>query len=114
MASSESVESAVSVKLRLPSGERVKQKQLFNISLGGLFIEMEEPLAFGSEVQLELEMPQQPHTIRCGGFVVWTTKTSPAKAPGHSGMAVRLTNIGISEMRRIAEQVAVQLPSGTP
>jgi Tfp pilus assembly protein PilZ len=83
---------------------------VWNTSLGGLFLEMKEPVAFGADVELELSLPEDPRTIRCGGFVIWSTKSSPEKAPHKSGVAVRLTNIGIAEMRHLARCVGRTLP----
>jgi hypothetical protein len=73
---------------------------------------MEEPLAFGAEMQLEFSLPREPRTIRCEGFVVWSTKSSPDRLPGRTGMAVRLTSIGIAEMRHIAACVGRALQEG--
>lgn len=78
--------------------------------MGGVFIEMESPLPFGSELSLEFSLPVAPRVIRCQGFVVWSTKSSPERSPdGMEGIGVRLMGIGITEMRVLNEYVAETL-----
>ena len=91
-----------SVTLRKPNGERTKMATVLNISLGGLFIEMDDPVAFGSELTIEFELPESPRALRCQGFVVWNTKAHPENAPGRQGIGVRLSDISIAEMRHVA------------
>lgn len=104
------VQANLSVKVRLPEGATTRSELIRNISLGGVFIQMEEPLAFGTEVALEFSLPGAPGTIRCKGFVVWSTRTSPERAvEGMSGVGVRLMDIGITEMRALADYVEAEL-----
>lgn len=42
-----------------------------NISLGGVFIQTEVPLPFGSKVVLKLKLPAQRDGIEVGGQVRW-------------------------------------------
>lgn len=96
--------------MRLPDGAIEATQRITNISLGGVFIEMDNPVAFGSEVSLEFSLPVAPRTIRCKGFVVWSTKTSPERAKaGQKGIGVRLTDIDITEMRTLAEYIESEL-----
>jgi len=97
------------VKLRLPNGSRRTEKEVWNVSLGGVFVEMRDPPSFGSELDLEFVMARESDSIPCGGFVVWSTTTSPDKAPGKTGAAVRLVNIGIQEMRLLAQAIGRNL-----
>ena len=92
----------ISVKLRLNDGNAMVSTQIRNISLGGVFIEMENPIGFGDEVGLEFSLPGAPRTIRCKGFVVWSTKTQPDRGNGRQGIGLRLMDIGISDMRVLA------------
>lgn len=75
-----------------------------NISLGGVFIEMDEPLPFGAEVNLEFRLPVAPRIIKCKGFVVWTTKTHPERSDT-PGAGIRLMGLGISDMRSLADYI---------
>ena len=97
------------VKLKRPNGRRLDAASVWNISLGGIFIEMPEPLSFGEDLQLEFELSGQSLPLICKGFVVWSTKDSPEKGGGKNGMAVRLTEVGIAEMRTIASRVGQEL-----
>jgi uncharacterized protein (TIGR02266 family) len=100
---------SLNVKLRLPDGHTTSTELISNISLGGVFIEMQEPLAFGVEVVLEFSLPSPSRTIRCKGFVVWSTRSHPDRAPGKQGVGIRLTDIGIADMRVLNEFIASQL-----
>ncbi len=97
------------VKVKLPDGRTSATVQIRNISLGGVFIEMDDPLPFGAEIALEFSLPVAPRTIRCKGFVVWSTKTHPDRLPGSSGIGVRLMDIGITDMRVLNDFIATQL-----
>ena len=99
----------LSVQLRSANGHRHETSSVWNISLGGLFLELPEPLPFGEDVELELAMANQPRPLVCKGFVVWSTKDSPEKGRGKVGAAIRLTEVGIAEMRSIAAQVGQDL-----
>lgn len=100
---------SLAVKVKLPDGRAANTEQLKNISLGGVFIEMAEPLPFGAELGLEFTLPVAPRTIRCKGFVVWSSKTHPNKFPGKQGVGVRLMDIGITDMRVLNEFIDTAL-----
>jgi Tfp pilus assembly protein PilZ len=99
----------VALKLRTPDGRRLEPGGIWNISLGGVFVEMREPLPFGEEVGVEFDLEGRTKPVQCSGFVVWSTRDTPAKAEGRSGMALRLTNLGIADMRAIAACVGREL-----
>src|SRR5688500_3884048 len=98
----------LSVKVRLPDGGVSTSETIRNVSLGGVFIQMANPLPFGAEVALEFSLTSPSRTIRCKGFVVWSTKTNPEKS-AQPGIGVRLMDIGITDMRVLNEFVARQL-----
>ncbi len=99
----------VRVRLRRGDGQRAETRSVWNISLGGLFLELSEPLGFGEDLQLELELAGRSVPLVCRGFVVWSTRDSPDKGCGRIGAAVRLTDIGIAEMRAISTGVGQEL-----
>jgi len=101
----------VAVVIRQGAGKKNASDSVWNTSLGGVFVEMQTPLPFGAEMQLEFSLPKAPKTIRCEGFVVWSTKDSPEKARLKTGIGVRLVNIGIAEMRHLAASVGRSLES---
>ena len=106
------VNAGITVKVRSPDGRRATTEQIKNISLGGVFIEMENPLAFGTDVELEFALPADARIITCKGFVVWSTKTSPERGGGSQGIGVRLMDIGVREMRVLNEFIEEQLKGG--
>lgn len=98
------VPTSVTVTIRVPGGGDFTANRLTNISLGGVFIDMDEPLAFGTEVSLEFVLPVKAKTIQCRGLVVWTSKHSEA-SEGKRGIGVRLMEIGIADMRVLADYI---------
>lgn len=95
---------SVTVTIRLPEGGTHTAHRLTNISLGGVFIDMEGPLAFGTEVSLEFVLPVAARTIQCRGLVVWTSKHAAA-SEGKRGIGVRLMGINIADMRVLADYI---------
>lgn len=103
------VDANIRVKVSWGGGRSATTERIRNISLGGVFIEMEEPVSFGTELTLEFDLPVAPRHIRCKGFVVWSTKTAPERGQGMQGIGVRLMDIGIGDMRLLAQYVEKEL-----
>ncbi len=101
------VQTRIEVRIRLPDGRTQSVAQILNLSLGGVFLEMDEPLGFGSEVDLDFSVPGS--NIRCKGLVVWNTRTAPDRATGRSGMGIRLMNIGVADMRKLEGFISARL-----
>jgi hypothetical protein len=98
---------SLAVEVKIKRGSKTStSSELWNTSLGGVFIGMKDPLAFGSDVQLEFSLPSDPRTIRCEGFVI---STAHGDSQGKNGINVRLTSIGIAEMRHLARCVGRDL-----
>lgn len=93
--------------LELPDGRITVAERLSNISLQGLFVEMTEPLPLGCEVGLEFKLPVAARIVRCRGLVVRTVTTPGGEEP--PGIGLRLMDIGIADMRVIAEYIEQQL-----
>lgn len=100
------VASDISVTVKVAGRGKVATGRIRNISLGGVFIEM-EPLAFGSELELSFNLPSGP-TLRCDGYVMWSTKDKPP-TDGMHGTGVRLSNISVADMRLLAEYIEGEL-----
>lgn len=75
------------------------------MSLGGVFVEMREPLAFGTDLAMEFRLPNARKTVRCKGYVVWTSRLES----GPDGIGVRLLEIGITDMRLLAEHLGTEV-----
>ncbi len=99
---------AITVKIRLPDGRGAESQTIRNISLGGVFVEMADPLPFGVELAMEFHLPGAPRVLKCRGFVVWSTKTNPERSLS-PGVGIRLMDIGITDMRLLNEFIATEL-----
>jgi uncharacterized protein (TIGR02266 family) len=99
----------LSVELRTSDGRTSTTDRILNISLGGVFLEMPEPLDFGSEVDLRFVLPVAPREVSCRALVVWNSNTHPERCPGLSGIGLRLMEIGNSEMRVLNQFIDGQL-----
>lgn len=98
------VEADVRVTLTLPNGSTRRVDRLRNISLGGVFVEMDEPLDFGLEVGLEFLLPQGRMPVRCKGLVV--RRQLKGEKPG---VGLRLLEIDPGDMRRVADFLEANL-----
>lgn len=78
-----------------------------NLSAGGAFIHMDEPLPVGTEVRLELKLEPIHRTAHADGVVVWTRPRMPdPKFP--PGVGVRFTEL-TDESRELIESVVEKL-----
>jgi len=97
------------VRLRQSDGTRVASERIHNVSLGGIFVEMAQPLPFGSEVDVQLTLPQTSWPLRCTGFVVRASMSSGHNDAERPGVGMRLMGVGLREMRLLAEFVEARL-----
>jgi len=106
------VEADISVSVKAVGKPAMVSGVIKNISLGGVFVQLDEPLSFGTDVDLEFSLSAAAKTIRCKGVVLWSTRQTPEKSPsGLPGMGIRLRDISVRDMRELAEYVSVQLES---
>jgi uncharacterized protein (TIGR02266 family) len=61
-----------------------------NISLGGLFIDSNLPLAVGTTVQLRFQLPTQPEPVEVAGDVRWVVKKGGGDL---SGIGIRFQGL---------------------
>ncbi len=97
------VDANLDVQVRTSKGTSVPAGRIRNVSLGGVFIEMDDLPGFGTEFNLTFSLPVEPRNITCTGYVVWTTKDRADAMDGMQGVGVRLADIGVSEMRALKE-----------
>ncbi|MEK7704021.1 MAG: PilZ domain-containing protein [Myxococcota bacterium] len=102
------IDSDIHVTVRLADGCPTNAGRIRNLSLGGVFIEM-EPLAFGATMQLVFTLPDGARPLTCTGYVVWSTKVEPKRAAGMDGNGIRLTDISVSDMRLLSDYVSKHL-----
>ena len=53
-----------------------------NLSLGGLYVEMDATFAIGATVQLRFQLPTQPEPVEVAGDVRWVVKKGPGDTNG--------------------------------
>ncbi len=100
----------VPVRLRVNIFCRNRELQssqaITNISLGGVYVELSEPIPFGSEIDMIFELPDG--IFECAGTVV---RVESGERPG---IGVRLTRVEISDLRRMRAYIDQRLPSVAP
>lgn len=95
------------INLRTKDGKHLQALAVENISLGGVFVHLDPPLAFGAEIAIDFAIKNPAHQIRCGGCVVWARKGGSADGP--AGIGVRLTDISIADMRALEAYIAGEI-----
>jgi uncharacterized protein (TIGR02266 family) len=67
-----------------------------DVSVGGMFIETKDPVAFGSEVVVHLKLPRGKEELTLPGVVRWVRD---------GGMGIQFGNLGAKETHEITEVV---------
>ncbi len=105
------IEADIAVSIRADGGGMMSTGRIRNVSLGGVFVEM-APLPFGTELDMTFSLPAGPQrSLRCQGYVAWTTKESPERSPGMDGVGIRLSGLSVADMRALSEYIKEQLGS---
>ena len=83
-----------------------------NISVGGMFIQTERPLAVGTRFRLRLALPGDLRPIDATGEVRWIV----SQEEGHRipGMGIRFEEISDSSRRRVEKLLSDWEPDGEP
>jgi uncharacterized protein (TIGR02266 family) len=55
---------------------------ILNLSSGGIFIRTEQPLPVDAELEMRIQLPDDPEVMQLGGRVVWTKPQSNAYPAG--------------------------------
>lgn len=71
-----------------------------DISLGGMRVYTDEPIAVGSRLDLDVYMPDDS-TVRCWAIVVWTAELADGE-PARYDVGLRFTDLEPSNMQRLA------------
>ncbi len=96
------------VRARVSTQGEVREGICQNLSTGGLFILMQEPLPRGTEIYLELRLEPINKTILAEGVVVWVRPSMPdPNFP--SGIGLRFTAIS-DEALQLVRSVVDGLP----
>jgi uncharacterized protein (TIGR02266 family) len=95
----------VSKKLRVAyeTPEEFVDSYIFNLSVGGLFIETEEPLNEGELLDVKLYLPDKGEALDVLAEVMWASKkerTTPERSYP-PGMGVKFLNLSTGGIKRI-------------
>jgi DNA-binding response OmpR family regulator/Tfp pilus assembly protein PilZ len=84
------------VRLQVREGDRAVTSQTLDISHGGIYFEMPEPLDVGAVVDLTFELPNSDDTVHAVGRVAWASE---------SGVGVKFSRIDKNDLQYIVEYV---------
>jgi len=82
----------VSFELRLRHGDREAQARCLNISQGGMFIEVEEPIQIGEVITATFLLPDHPKPIAAEARVCWSERT-PKRGVGVKFIGLRAIEV---------------------
>jgi c-di-GMP-binding flagellar brake protein YcgR len=82
--------------------------RIANISATGALIETSEPLPIDAELDLHLQLPDDPEIISIDARVVWTKAMSCAAL---AGMGIQFKNILPKHQEKLADFIAYNLQS---
>lgn len=105
---------AIPVNLRMAKGQVLATGQVRNLSLGGAFVQMKDPLPVGCEVEVEFLLPVKPRTIRCPGVVVWSSDEVGEMEAEDTGIGVELRRLGPTELKFLTNLLEPQLDDPSP
>jgi len=76
---------------------------MFNLSLGGLFIETRDPLCIGERVQILLFLPDKEKDLEVTGEVIWVREEEELTSQGRlpAGMGLQFLNLSKEGKERI-------------
>lgn len=81
--------------MELQAGDSRQQAVTRNISLGGIFVEVEKPYPLQTRLEIRFRIPTQPEPIEVGGEVRWI---EPAGDGQLSGMGIRFQGLRAREV----------------
>jgi uncharacterized protein (TIGR02266 family) len=61
-----------------------------NLSLGGMFVDIDEPLPEQTTIQVRFKVPTQPEMVDVAGEIRWVERGAPGKP---SGMGIRFQGL---------------------
>lgn len=96
------------LEVRFDTGGGLRSACLANISEGGMFVALEEPLAVGTPLRLTLCAPQG--SIALPGQVAWTRRAGGPDGP--AGMGVRFVALSDEQRDLVAAVVEGVTPEG--
>jgi uncharacterized protein (TIGR02266 family) len=91
------------LKVAYATPKEFVDRYIFNLSVGGLFIETKEPLSQGELLNLKIFLPDKGEELDVTGEVIWSSRqgkiTPERKYP--PGMGVKFLNLSNDGIKRI-------------
>jgi type IV pilus assembly protein PilZ len=84
---------------------------MLNISSGGLFIKTDQPLSIDVELEMSIQLPDDPEIMDIAGRVVWTKPESHAFP---AGMGIQFVNMPKEYRQKIQSFVEKNLLKHNP
>lgn len=81
----------ISLEVKLVIDDRIASVKSSDISSGGIRLLLDEKIAEGTSLRLEIKLPAENHLVKTNGEVVWTKESKEDEAIS----AKRLFNTGI-------------------
>jgi uncharacterized protein (TIGR02266 family) len=82
------------LRVRFESLDAVTEQFTTDLSAGGMFVQSDQPPAYGSEVTLAIELPGEEKPIQCRALVVHRVSPEDARN-GDGSSARRISGVGI-------------------
>lgn len=101
----------VDARLRVRFGQKQNLLTSYsvNLSTGGLFLEMAEPLPAETPLDLEFDLPDQGPLVSCRGRVAWVNPPDRSrKKQFPPGMGIQFLNLTMEDMDKIRDFVKRQ------
>lgn len=71
-----------------------------NLSLGGMFIQTDDPLAVGTRFRLRLRLPDRPKPVEAYAEVRWVV---PTGGRGTAGMGVQFEDLAPADLKAVEQ-----------
>lgn len=93
------------VEVQIHTGEDTPRRaSTMSLSMGGLYVKTDEPMAVGSLFTVEFSLPDFEHLFKARGEVIWI-KISP-DVHGPPGMGVRFHGVREDEKMALVRYIA--------
>jgi uncharacterized protein (TIGR02266 family) len=99
----EELRAPTKLKIGYSSPKELLKDYLFNLSLGGLFVETKDPLRIGERVQVIIFLPDKEKNLDVTGEVVWVRREEELTPEGRLpvGMGLRFLDLSKEARERI-------------
>jgi len=96
-------------KVTLVQDERFHYFYSRDLSVGGVFLETEEPYAIGTELKMEIPLPEVAERIKVKGKVVRRVLPAERQKGNIPGMGVHFTDMSPENQAMLADFIAREM-----